>query len=154
MYDKLVIKVNTIDIKIASTGELVTKTQYKSDTQCIEKKIEHVDKKTYDNITITDIENEISSITGLVTTAAFNTKLTKIANKLPSITNVATKVDVNTKATYLESKIPNITNLATKAALNRKATYIENKIPDTNHLTKKLLLIQTLQKKTLNGIIF
>ena len=38
-------------------------------------KIEHVDKKTHDNITITETENEISSITGLVTTAAFNTKI-------------------------------------------------------------------------------
>lgn len=44
-------------------------------TNNVLEKIEHVDKKTHDNITITDTENEISSITGLVTTAAFNTKV-------------------------------------------------------------------------------
>ena len=44
-------------------------------TNNVLEKIEHADKKTHDNITITDTENEISSITGLVTTAAFNAKV-------------------------------------------------------------------------------
>ena len=45
----------------------------------------------------------ISSVTGLVTTAALNTEATKIQNKIPDTTNV------NTKATEIQSKIIDIT---------------------------------------------
>ena len=39
MYDELVTKVNAIDTKIPSTNGLVTKKQYDSDKQGLEKKI-------------------------------------------------------------------------------------------------------------------
>ena len=45
VYDKLVTKVNTIDTKIQSTRRLVTRSQYYSDKQGLEKKTEDVDKK-------------------------------------------------------------------------------------------------------------
>ena len=45
MYNQFVIKVNAICTKIPNTSELVTETQYDSDKQGIERKIEHVDKK-------------------------------------------------------------------------------------------------------------
>ena len=44
LYDKLVIKVSTIDTKIASNIGLVTETKG-SDKQGLEKKIEDVDRK-------------------------------------------------------------------------------------------------------------
>ena len=82
MYDKLVIKVNSIDTKISSTSVLITKTKYDSDKQGLEKKTEDVDKrmsntsglvkKTQPSLKITEIKNKIPSVTGLVTTAASN----------------------------------------------------------------------------------
>ena len=54
-------------------------------------------KKT-DYITkITEIENKIPSVTGLVTTAALNAKTTEIKNKIPNLTNLAAKDALNTK---------------------------------------------------------
>ena len=44
MYDKLVAKVNGIGTKIPNTSELVTKTQYDSDKESLEKKIKDVGK--------------------------------------------------------------------------------------------------------------
>ena len=44
-YDKFIIKVNAIDTKIPSTSRLVTKTQYDSDKEGRDKKIEDVDQK-------------------------------------------------------------------------------------------------------------
>ena len=40
MYDKLIVKVNAIDIKIPSDSELVTQAQYDTDKQFLEKKID------------------------------------------------------------------------------------------------------------------
>ena len=45
MYDKFVIKFNAIDAKTPSASALVTKIQYDSYKQCLEKKIEDVDRK-------------------------------------------------------------------------------------------------------------
>ena len=45
LYNQLVSKANAIDTKIPSTSELVTKTQYDSDKQDLEKRIEGVDKE-------------------------------------------------------------------------------------------------------------
>ena len=45
VYNQLVSKANAIDTKIPSTSELVTKTQYDSDKQDLEKRIEGVDKE-------------------------------------------------------------------------------------------------------------
>ena len=70
-YDKLVIKFNVIDTKIPCTSGLVTKTQYDSDKQGLEKKIE-VGKKT-------------PNTSGLVKKTDCNAKLTETGNKIHSI---------------------------------------------------------------------
>ena len=77
------LKVNAIDTKIPSTSGLVTKTQYDSDKQGLEKKIEDVDKKipnTSEMVKKTDYSTIIIEIekkygfTVLVTTTALHTK--------------------------------------------------------------------------------
>ena len=92
MYDKLVLKVNVIDTKIPSTSGLVTKTQYDSDKQRLEKKIEDVDKK-------------IPSTCQLAKKTDCNTKITEIENKIPDITNLAIKATLNTKAAEFGSNL-------------------------------------------------
>ena len=51
-------------------------------------------KKTDCNTKITEIENKVPSINGLVTSAAFITKATKIESKRPKI-NLSTKAALN-----------------------------------------------------------
>ena len=53
---------------------------------CLEKNIELVKKTGYCNKR-TEIENKISNVTRLVTTAVLNTKVTNIENKLPDATS-------------------------------------------------------------------
>ena len=62
MYNQLVSKANAIDTNIPSTSELVTKTQYDSDKQDLEKRIEGVDK-------------EVLNTNGLVRDTKYNTKI-------------------------------------------------------------------------------
>ena len=62
VYNQLVSKANAIDTKIPSTSELVTKTQYDSDKQDLEKRIEGVDK-------------EVLNTNGLVRDTKYNTKI-------------------------------------------------------------------------------
>ena len=62
LYNQLVSKANAIDTKIPSTSELVTKTQYDSDKQDLEKRIEGVDK-------------EVLNTNGLVRDTKYNTKI-------------------------------------------------------------------------------
>ena len=91
VYDKLVTKVNAIDTNIATTSLLIIKAKYDSDKQGFEKKIEDVYrkmrstsrlvKKTDYNKEITEIDNKIPRVTGLVTTAALNTKAQKLKIK-------------------------------------------------------------------------
>ena len=69
VYNQFVTKLNTTNAKIPSTSELVTETQYDSGKQGLQKRIEDVDK------------NKTPSITGLVTTAALNTKAEEIEIK-------------------------------------------------------------------------
>ena len=142
LYDTLAIKVNATDTNIPSTSELVTKTQYDSDKESLEKKFDDMDKKIpntsgLDNktgyntkIDMADIESRIPSITGVVTTASLSTKTTGIENTISDITNQQ-QVSMDTKAAEVKNKIPDITNSATKAALHAKVTEIENKTPDT-----------------------
>ena len=80
MYDKLVSKVNATDTNKPSSSGLVTKRWYDSDKKNIEKRIEVVDKEISNtnglikktvyntdwNQEIIEIENKISSVTGLV----------------------------------------------------------------------------------------
>lgn len=84
IYDKFVVKVKTIDIKIQNVSGLVTKTNYNSEQEGLEKKIGEVDKKirntsglirnTNYNAKITEIEKKILRVTGLITTDTLNTK--------------------------------------------------------------------------------
>ena len=82
MMNWLVTKVNAI--KVLSANVLVSKTQYSSDKQNLEKIIKGVNKKmvytsglvkkTDLNNKITETENQITSITCLVTIATLNPK--------------------------------------------------------------------------------
>ena len=72
--------------KYASTSGLVTATHYDLDKHGLEKKIEEVGKK-------------ISNNNGLVKTTYYKTKITKIENKIPSVTGLVTTAALNTKAT-------------------------------------------------------
>ena len=74
MYNKLVTKVNKIDI----TG-FALKTEYNTDKSDLEKKISDADKKIPDS-------------TGLVKKTDYNAKISEIENKIPSICGLATNV--------------------------------------------------------------
>ena len=90
-YDKLVAKVNNID-----TTEFVLKTAHDTDKSDLEKKIPNtsdVAKKTDLNAKITEIENKISSITGLATTSALNT----VENEIPDVSSLVKNTDYYTK---------------------------------------------------------
>ena len=88
LYNQLVTNANAINTKIPSTSGLFTKTKYDSDKQGLEKIIEDVDKKipitsglvqkTDCNTKITEIENKMLSVIGLVSTTAINTLLVLI----------------------------------------------------------------------------
>ena len=88
LYNQLITNANAINTKIASTSGLFTKTKYDSDKQGLEKIIEDVDKeipitsglvqKTDCNTKITEIENKMLRIIGLVSTTAINTLLVLI----------------------------------------------------------------------------
>ena len=45
------------------------------------------------------------SITGLITTAALNTKVTEIENEIANTSTLVRKTDYNTKITEIENKI-------------------------------------------------
>lgn len=46
-------------------------------------------------------------VTGLVSTAAFNTNVKETENKIPDIISLSTKTALKTKATDIENRIPN-----------------------------------------------
>ena len=75
-------------------------------------------KKTTCNIKIRNIENEIPSVTALVTTAALNIKATYI-EKIHYITDLTTKASLNTKATDFLNKISDTTGFITTLKFNR-----------------------------------
>ena len=85
MYDKLVSKVDSIDI-----SGFVLKTKYDTDKSELEKKIRNtnglVKKRDY-NIKIRGIENKIPNISGLATDSA----LTAGENKTPDVRNLVKK---------------------------------------------------------------
>ena len=101
MYDKLVAKVDNIDI-----NGLVKKTVYNTKITEIEDKIPNSNsfvKKTDCNTKITEIEGKIPDISGLATKTALST----VGNKIPSITGLVKKTDYNTKITDIENKLNN-----------------------------------------------
>ena len=97
---------------IPSTSGLVTKTQYDSEKQGLEKKkIEDVDKK-------------MPNGSGLVKKCDYIIKITEIENKIPDISQAAL-------VALATAKITDITDQVTKTTINTKAAEIGNKIPVT-----------------------
>ena len=104
MYDKLVTKVNDIDI-----SGFVLKTKYNTDKS--------------------ELENKIPDTSGLVKKTDYNTKITEIESKIPDISNLATKAAL----TNFENKTPDVSNLVKKTDYSTKVTEIENRLNDHNH---------------------
>ena len=94
-YDKLVVKVNNMDI-----SGFVLKTKYKTDKSDLDKKISDADKK-------------IPYTSKLVKKTDYNAKNSEIENKIPSISGLAT----NSARTAVENKIPDVSNLVKKNKL-------------------------------------
>ena len=61
------------------------------DNQCLQKKIEDIDKK-------------IPNTCGLVEKIYYNTKITEVGNRILSVTRLVTTVALNAKATEIEKK--------------------------------------------------
>ena len=104
VYDKLVAKVNNIEI---SGFVLITK--YDTDKS-------ELDKKTPDT-------------TGLFKKPDYNAKITEKEKKISSINGLATY----SVLTAFENKIPNISRLVKKTDYNAKTSEIEKKLTDHNH---------------------
>ena len=95
-------------------------------------------KKTGYNTKITEIENKIPDVTGLVASATLNTKATEIESKISNTTNLATKAALNTKAIEIENKTTDTSTLVRKRDYNTNIAEIEDKIPDASNFDKKL----------------
>ena len=84
-----------------------------------------VNKKTYYNAKIADIEGKIRDISNLAT----KTALSAVENKIPNVSGLATK----TALTTVENKIPDIGNFTTKTAI----TNLSNTVPNITTSIKK-----------------
>ena len=94
-YDKLVAKVNNIDI-----SRFVLKTKYDTDKLELEKKVPDV-TDFVKTAKLTDLENKIPDIGNLGT----KTALTTVENKIHDVSKLVKKTDYNTKATEIEKKL-------------------------------------------------
>ena len=94
-YDKLVAKVNNIDI-----SGFVLKTKYDTDKLELEKKVPDV-TDFVKTAKLTDLENKIPDISNLGT----KTALTAVENKIHDVSKLVKKTDYNTKATEIEKKL-------------------------------------------------
>ena len=74
LYNELVTKVNVICTRIRSTSRIVNETQYDSDKQGLQKKIEK------------DIDRKMPNTSGLFKKTNYNTKMIQLENKIPSVT--------------------------------------------------------------------
>ena len=105
-YDKLNANVNNID-----TTKFVLKTTYDTEKSDLKKKVSDTVKNSTDtsdlakkidlNAKITEIENKIPSITGLVT----NSELTAVENEIPDVSSLVKKTDYNTKISEIEKRV-------------------------------------------------
>ena len=112
MYDKLVTKVNNIDIR-----GFVLKSKYNTNKSDLEKKI-------------SDAEKRIPDPSGLVQKTDLNAKITEIESKIPSIRGSVT----NSALTAIGNKIPDVSsNLVKKIGYNTKIREIEKKVTDHDH---------------------
>ena len=94
-YDKLVAKVNDIDI-----SGFILKTKHDTDKLELEKKVPDV-TDFVKNAKLTDLENKIPDISNLGT----KTALTTVENKIHDVSKLVKKTDYNTKATEIEKKL-------------------------------------------------
>ena len=94
-YDKLVAKVNNIDI-----SGFVLKTKYDTDKLELEKKVPDV-TDFVKTAKPTDLENKIPDIGNLGT----KTALTTVENKIHDVSKLVKKTDYNIKATEIEKKL-------------------------------------------------
>ena len=104
VYDKLVIKVKSID-----TGWFVLKTKYDTDKS--------------------ELDNKIPDTSSLLKKTDYDSKVSEVEGKIPDITHLATK----TALTTVENKIPNISNVVKKTDYDTKVTEIENKLNNHNY---------------------
>ena len=111
VYDKLVAKVNNIDI-----SGVVLKTKYNTDKSDLEKKISDIDKK-------------IPDTSSLFKKANYNTKISEIESKIPSISGLATTLAL----TAIENKIPDVSNLVKKTNYDAKTSETEKKVTNGDH---------------------
>ena len=95
VYDKLVVKVNSID-----TSDFVLKIKYNTDKTELEKKIPDV-SNLVKKVKLTELENKISDISNLAT----KTALTTVENTIPDVSSLVKKTDYSTKITYIENKL-------------------------------------------------
>ena len=93
-YNKLFTKVDSID-----NTNFVKKTKYEKDGSDFDNKINKIDKK-------------IPDVISLVKKTDFNTKVTEIEDKIPSIIVLAT----NSELTAVENKIPDGSSLVKKTS--------------------------------------
>ena len=59
----------------------------------------------------------------------FNSKISEVENQIPSITGLAT----NSASTAVENEIPDVSSLVKKTDYNTKISVIENKVNDHNY---------------------
>ena len=95
IYDKLVTKVNNIDI-----SDCVLKTKYNADKTKLEIKIPNV-TDFIKKAKLTELENKIPDISNLAT----KTALTAVENEIPNVSNLVNKTGYNTKVTEIENKL-------------------------------------------------
>lgn len=103
----LVTKVNAITTSVLRTIRLVPKMQYDSDTNNIEKEIE-------------DVNEKLTSTTGLVKKADYEIKLLKLKTYQALLDQLLQLLSIQ-KLQRLKIKYQILINLATRAALNTKA---------------------------------
>ena len=95
-YDKLVSKVNNIDIGV---GKFILKSDYDADKTKLENKIPNISNLATKAV-LNTIENKTPNISNLATKAALNT----IENKIPDVSNLVKKSDYDTKIKDIENK--------------------------------------------------
>ena len=97
MYNKLVAKVNNIDI-----SGFVLKTKYDTDKSELEKKLVMLAKKF---LILVDLSKKNKKKQNNKQTD-YNAKITEIENKIPNVSSLA----ANSVLTAVENKIPDVTN--------------------------------------------
>ena len=159
------------------TSGFVLKTKYGAEKTDLEYEIpvtSELAKKTDYNTKITEIENKIASISGLIT----NSALPVVEDKIPNVSNLVKKTEYETKITEIEKNLtdhiydkyitsPEFNNLAARVFTARLTpanwitkTDFDNKLKSLNqnsnsNRTKYLLVENELKKlQTFDSIYF